>query len=430
MGLQVPDGNGGMPLSRRRMPKTLDDFIGQSHLVAQGKPIRTMLTNNIIHSMIFYGPPASGKTSLAEIIAEMLQCEFITSSALTIDSDQIREHLKTAEKNLQSGKRTVLFIDEIHRLIKPKQDAFLSAMEHGMIHIIGATTENPYFIIQPALRSRLFIYEFKPLTRTDLETILDNAIAKDQAMRDLGIEFAGDAKRTLIDLTLDPRVMLDTLEMIALAKSGESAMQITVEDIEELLQKADTKYNQGDAHYDVISAFVKSVRGSDPDAAIYYLAMMLEGGEDPLFIARRLIILAAEDIGLAYPEALPVAVACYQAIERIGMPEGQLVLAETTGLLAGAPKSNTTTMAIGKARSDIQNGNVMQIPPYLRDSHYKGATDLGRGIGYKYPHAFPDHYIEQAYTEKPVKYFEANDLGFEKRIRDWLERIRAKKRGG
>lgn len=416
--------NENLPLSKRMMPHRLDDFQGQSHLTAVGKPVRTMLENRICHSMIFFGPPATGKTSLARIIAEELSYHFESTNALTLTSDSIRNLLQNAEFRNQNGKRTIVFVDEIHRLNKPKQDAFLSSLEHGIIIMIGATTENPYFIMQPALRSRLFIYEFFPLTHEDKSRILDHALEADEFLRGLNVQFDGDAKNALIESAGDPRMMLNTLEMVVLNKAMSDEIVIGIEDIASVLQKPETYYSQADGHYDVISAFIKSVRGSDPDAAMYYLTLMMDSGEDVLFIARRLIILASEDVGLAYPEALPVAVACYTALEKIGMPEGALVLAETTCLLASVPKSNSTTIALSKARADIQGGNVMPVPMHVRDAHYSGAKKLGRGIDYKYPHDYPNHYIRQTYTEKPVHYFDPGELGFEKRIKEWLEKLK------
>ncbi|MGA2143049.1 MAG: replication-associated recombination protein A, partial [Brevinematales bacterium] len=387
--------NTNLPLSKRLMPKTLESFIGQEHLTGEGKPIRAMIDNKTIYSMIFYGPPATGKTSLAEIIAGELKCSFIRTNALQLDNDGIRKILASAEERSLAGVRTIVFIDEIHRLIKPKQDAFLSSLENGEIAVIGATTENPYFVMQPALRSRLFIYEFKPHTREDLEKILDNAISDDTVLSKFKIEFGSGARDLLIGLSGDARRLLNILEMAVFSSGNSGRVAITRDKIFEITQSAETKYSDKEGHYDAISAFIKSVRGSDPDASLYYLAIMLEGGEDPLFIARRLIILSSEDIGLAYPEGLTAAVSCYEGIERIGMPEGRILLAFTTVLLAGVPKSNTAYMALNKAQEDIKKGNIMNVPDYLRSSSFSGAEDLGRGIGYKYPHDFENHYIDQ-----------------------------------
>ncbi len=409
------------PLSKRMMPDNLGEFVGQTHLVGKNKPIRVMLENKIIHSMIFYGPPATGKTSLAEIIAKEMNYNFFNTNALTLDNDEIREILKHAK---DSTNKTIVFIDEIHRLNKPKQDIFLSSLEHGELIIIGATTENPYFVLNPALRSRVFIYEFFPLTPEEKKTILYNAINKDEFLIKFKIELSEEALTFLVENIADARQMLNLLEIAVLSFGLKEKIYISYENLTSIFQKTETKYSNKESHYDVISAFIKSVRGSDPDSAIYYLALMLESGEDPLFIARRLIILSAEDIGLAYPEALNIATACYEAIERIGMPEGRIVLAMTTIYLAGLPKSNSAYLAIDKALEDIRKGNIMNVPSYLREAGFYGADKLGRGIGYKYPHDFPNHYVKQKYTEKDVSYYTPTELGFEKKIKDWLEKIR------
>ncbi len=415
-----------LPLSKRMMPKNLSEFVGQDHLIKQGKPIFTMIQNKSIHSMIFYGPPATGKTSLAEIISNELHYSFIKTNALTLDSDSIKLILKDAGNKALTGTKTVVFIDEIHRLIRPKQDAFLSSLENGEIIIIGATTENPYFILQPAFRSRVFIYEFKPHTINELDQILDMAMKNDPVISRLSIEFQTDTRDYLIEISGEARRLLNTIEMAILSSPPSEKIILSREDIERIIQGSDTRYSDKEGHFDTISAFIKSVRGSDIDAAIYYLAFMIHSGKDPLFIARRLIILSAEDIGLAYPEALPVAVSCYEAIEKIGMPEGRIILAETTVLLAGVPKSNSAYLAIDKALEDVQNGNVMNVPPYLREAGFYGAKDLGRGMGYRYPHDYTNHHIQQNYTEKPVSYYNPGELGFEKKIAEWMKKLHKK----
>ncbi len=413
-----------LPLSKRMMPQNLSQFMGQKHLTAPGRPIYTMLENKMVHSMIFYGPPATGKTSLAEIIARESQCHFIMSSALTLDSEEIRNHLKTAQQKKTEGYDTILFIDEIHRLYKPKQDAFLSAIENGLVHIIGATTENPYFIMQPALRSRVFIYEFKNLSDLDKRSILTHALQEDEFLNKLDISLEEGATETLLELAADPRMLLNTLEMTILSKGPGEKWTLNSDDFRTILNRSDTRYSSDEGHYDTISAFIKSVRGSDPDAAVYYLMVMLESGEDPLFIARRLIILAGEDIGLAYPEGLSIAVSAYTALEKIGMPEGVYPLIHVTTLLAGVPKSNSTTLAMGRARRDIESGKRLDIPSYLREASFKGAKDLGRGIGYKYPHDYPNHWVDQKYLSEDLRYYEPGELGFEKKIKDWLSHLK------
>jgi putative ATPase len=408
--------NTNLPLSKRLMPKSLEDFIGQEHLIGREKPIRIMLENKTIYSMIFYGPPATGKTSLAEIIANELNCSFIRTNAVTLDSDEIRKILASAEERAVAGVRTIVFIDEIHRLIKPKQDAFLSSLENGEIVVIGATTENPYFAMQSALRSRLFVYEFKNHTREEMDRILDYALSGDEVLSKYKIEFETGARDLLIDLSGDARRLLNILEMVVFSSGNLKTIKIARDKILEITQSAETRYSDKEGHYDVISAFIKSVRGSDADAALYYLALMLEGGEDPLFIARRLIILSSEDIGLAYPEGLSAAVSCYEGIERIGMPEGRILLAFTTVLLACVPKSNTAYMAFNRAQDDVKGGNIMNVPDYLRSP--------SRGKDYKYPHDYKNHYIEQKYTERDVSYYEPGSLGFERKIADWIRKLK------
>jgi putative ATPase len=415
------------PLSKRMMPRTLDEFAGQAHLVGPGKPVRTMVERGVLHSMIFYGPPATGKTSLANIIAKSLDCRFVTENALTLDAEGIRKLLHDSRDAADAGKRTIVFIDEIHRLTRPKQDAFLPALENGEVTVIGATTENPYFIVVPAFRSRVFIYEFKPHGQADLARLLDRALAADPVLSRLPLAVDEGARETLLTMTGDPRRMLNALEMAVLSKPAGETISVSREDVLEILQNADTRYDRESAHYDAISAFIKSVRGSDVDAAIYWLAVMIAGGEDPLFIARRLVILAAEDIGLAYPEGLAAAVAAYHAVENIGMPEGRIVLAEATALLAGVPKSNSAYRAVDTALADVRANGVQEVPPYLRSASYSGAEELGRGIGYVYPHENPNHWAKQAYTLKPVKFYEPGNLGFEKKISDWMKTLKGEK---
>lgn len=409
------------PLALRMRPRILDEFIGQGHLIGKGKPISVMLENSTLHSMILFGPPACGKTSLAELMASALEYRFVPKNALTLDSEAIRKILKDAESAQRENVKTLLFVDEIHRLYKPKQDAFLSALEEGLITLVGATTENPYFILQPALRSRLFIYNLKSLSQKELNTLLFRAFQQDEFLQESGMVLSEEAREKLLNLSADPRILLNTLELAVLAKRLGEEKVISGHDIDEILQRPDNRYSSKEGHFDTISAFIKSIRGSDIDAALYYLAVMLSGGEDPLFIARRLIISASEDIGLAYPEALPVAVACYTACEKIGMPEARICLAETTALLAGVAKSNSAYLAVEKALADVAEGKVMSVPMHLRNATFQGEKDAGKGSGYRYPHDFPRHFIQESYTEKPVSYFEAGELGFEKKIKEWQE---------
>jgi len=410
------------PLSRRMMPATLEEFVGQTHLLGEEGPIRAMIEHGRLHSMIFYGPPASGKTSLAELLARHFHYRYVRTHAATLSSEEIKKILDEARATLDVTP-TLVFVDEIHRLVKPKQDLFLASMEEGEIILIGATTENPYFVLQPALRSRLFIYEFKPHSREELKTILTRAMHKDEFLQKTRITLAPDAEDYLLSVSTDARILLNTLEMAVLTLPLQPHPVITREHLLAIARRPDTSYSE-DMHYDVISAFIKSVRGSDPDAALYYLAWMITSGEDPLFIARRLVILAAEDIGLAYPEALPHAVACYEAVNTIGMPEARIILAETTILLASVPKSNSAYQAIDKALAHVQSTKPEGVPAYLRESHFSGAKQLGRGIGYKYPHDYPRHYVPQAYTLHPVHFYDPGELGFEHKLKTWLEQLK------
>ncbi|MCX7881649.1 MAG: replication-associated recombination protein A [Brevinematales bacterium] len=410
------------PLSRRMMPTSLDEFIGQSHLLGPKGPIRAMIEQGRLHSMVFYGPPACGKTSLAELLAKHFHYRYVRTHAATISNEEIKNILDEA-RNTLSTTPTLVFVDEIHRLVKPKQDLFLASMEEGDIILIGATTENPYFVLQPAIRSRLFIYEFHPHSREELHTILLRAFERDEFLKKSEVTLTFEAKEYLLSVSTDARIMLNTLEMAVLTLPLQANPMITKEHLENLAKKPDTSYSE-DMHYDVISAFIKSVRGSDPDAALYYLAWMIESGEDPLFIARRLIILAAEDVGLAYPEALPHAVACYEAVNTIGMPEARIILAETTVLLACVPKSNSSYTAIDKALEYIRTHKPQRVPSHLQESHFVGASSLGRGKGYKYPHDYPKHYVKQSYTPTPVHFYEPGHLGFEHKLKIWLENLK------
>ncbi len=410
-----------VPLARRSAPKDFDEYEGQSHLLGENKSITMMVAKKMVQSMVFYGPPASGKTGLARIIAEKINAEFISVNALNLNSDDIRNILQKATHNQEMGKQTVLFIDEIHRLTRPKQDVFLESLESGKVVLIGATTENPYFALQPALRSRILIFEFFPLTKEHLKNILDRALANDQLLLELEVSIDDDAEEFLLNYSSDPRNMLTILETAVLTKSiGNNT--ITKQDLESIIQKADTVYDHKNAHYDVISAFIKSIRGSDPDAALYYLSLMLESGEDPRFIFRRLLISAVEDVGLAYPEAISVVHACAESFERIGFPEGNLLLSHATLFLAGLPKSNSV-LSIYESSSFVRQGNVFPVPMHLRDAHHPGVKELGRGVGYKYPHDFEEHFVEQQYTDSPVSFYKPQELGFEKKIKDRLARL-------
>ena len=414
-----------MPLSKRVIPSTIDDFVGQQHLLAPGKPIRTMIETRILHSMILVGPPASGKTSLAHLISRQMNMMFISESALTIDSESLKKIF-----SISSNK--ILFIDEFHRLTKPKQDMLLGPLERGEIIIIGATTENPNFIIQPALRSRIFTFELYPLNDKEIKKIILNALKIDKILSNKKIRVSDEALDFLIEYTKDVRKSMNAIEICInqKIKSENELNEIVIEkeNIQTLLQSKDTGYSKIVGHYDVISAFIKSIRGSDPDAAVYYLSIMLESGEDPLFIARRLNILASEDIGLAYPEALPVATSAYIACEKIGLPEARIILAEVTVLFSLLPKSNTAYMALENATSDIRKNGTMPVPEHLKNIHIE--SDLKTYISsnnskdYRYPHDFPNHFINESYLSSKKQFFHFSNLGFEKQLKKWFDYLR------
>lgn len=412
-----------LPLSKRVMPECLDDFFGQQHLVGPNKPIRTMIEKKILHSMILVGPPACGKTSLANIISKEFNLLFIKESALTLDSDSLKKIF-----NISSHK--VLFIDEIHRLTKPKQDMLLGPLERGEIWIIGATTENPLFIMQPALRSRIFVFELKELSKEDKKNIIYNTIKKDKIFSSYQVIFEENALDNLIQSSFDIRKALNTLEIILLEAIKENSdkkvenknLVVTNEKISLILQTKETLYSDYDGHYNTISAYIKSIRGSDIDASLYYLALMLESGEDPLFIARRLVILASEDIGLAYPEALSIATSALLAIEKIGMPEARIILAEVTTLFASLPKSNSAYMGLEAAIKSVKEEPIMKIPSHLKNIEVK-AFGKEEKQPYKYPHNYPKHWVKQKYLEKDRKFFNFGDLGFEAKLARWHKNL-------
>ncbi|MGL4562507.1 MAG: replication-associated recombination protein A [Brevinema sp.] len=408
------------PLSYRMVPKTLDHYQGQEHLIGNNGPIKTMLEYKIIQSMIFYGPPASGKTALAKLIADHMQIEYLSVNALTLNNEEIRQIHDKANANREQQKKTLVFIDEIHRLTKPKQDAFLSSLESGLILLIGASTENPYFSLNPALRSRVLMFEFFPLQIKEKESILLRALAEDKFFEKIGVSLESDAKDFLLEYTSDPRNMLNVLETAVLTLPI-AEVCITKKHLESMMQKTDTQYNTKDMHYDVVSAFIKSVRGSDPDAVLYYLALMIHSGEDPRFIFRRLMISAVEDVGMAYPEAINVVVSCAEAFERVGYPEGQLHLSHAALYLAGLPKSNTV-LAIHDALRDVQQGKMMPIPSYLKDEHHF-SNNKQNAPKYKYPHDYPNHFVKQKYTSGSPSYYFPSEQGFEKKIADRLKRL-------
>ena len=397
------------PLAVRMRPRNLEEFIGQEHILGKGKFLRRAIEADRLGSIIFYGPPGSGKTTLAKVISNLTKSNFQNLNAVTSGVGDLRQVIKAAEERLgMYNEKTILFIDEIHRFNKSQQDALLPSVEDGTLTLIGATTENPYFEINGPLRSRSRIFQLASLNDDQVGEII-NLSSKDEE-RGLGkynFNLTKEAKEHLIRCSAgDARIALNSLEMAVLTTSPDKdgIRQIDLAVVEDCLQRPAVSYDKrGDYHYDVISAFIKSIRGSDPHAALHYLARMLDAGEDPKFIARRIIVHASEDIGMADPQALQVAVAAFHALDFIGMPEARINLAQAVIHLSLAPKSNSVITAIDNALNDVRNGEVGEVPSHLADTSYKGAKDLGKGIGYQYPHDFPDNWIEQQYLPDKLK---------------------------
>ena len=421
-------GSAGAPLPVRMRPASLDEVVGQAHLLAPGSPLRRMVEGSGVASVILYGPPGSGKTTLAALISQATGRRFEALSALSAGVKDVRAVIDSARSALIRGEQTVLFIDEVHRFSKTQQDALLSAVENRVVLLVAATTENPSFSVVAPLLSRSLILQLRPLTADDIRTVVQRAI---EDPRGLGgrVAVQPEAVDLLVQLAAgDARRALTALE-VAVESAEEAGEVVGVETIEQSLDKAAVRYDRdGDQHYDVISAFIKSVRGSDVDAALHYLARMLVAGEDPRFIARRLVILASEDIGMADPTALQTAVAAAQTVQLIGMPEAQLTLAHATVHLATAPKSNAVTTALGAAMDDIKAGRAGTVPAHLRDGHYSGAAALGNAQGYKYSHDDPDGVVTQQYPPDElvgVDYYRPTAHGAESPIVKRLERLRA-----
>ncbi len=417
--IQIPQ----IPLAERARPKTINEFQGQKELLDPGKPVRSMIEKDALSSFILWGPPGSGKTTIAKIIANQTNSDFHQINAVSSGVKEVRAIIEIANLNRLQNKKTILFIDEIHRFNKGQQDALLNAVESGLIILIGATTENPSFEVIPALRSRTRIFVLEPLTKNDLHNILDFALQKD--------EFLSSLKINEIDVDFliflsggDARVMLNILEAAITQEIENQPININKEILENIIQKKNILYDKGgEEHYNVISAFIKSVRGSDPDAALYWLARMLEGGEDPLFIARRLVVLASEDIGNASPNALVLAEAAFSAIDKIGMPEARIILAQCTTYLAASSKSNSSYSGIENAISDVRDKPLYPVPLHLRNAPTKLMKEIGYGKEYKYPHEFKDHFILEEYLPeklRDVQYYFPSESGQEKNLKERL----------
>lgn len=421
------------PLASRLRPTTLDEVVGQQHIVGKDKLLYRAIKADKLSSIIFYGPPGTGKTTLAKVIANTTSAEFMQINATSAGKKDMEEVVAAAKNNQgMYGKKTILFIDEIHRFNKGQQDYLLPFVEDGTIILIGATTENPYFEVNPALLSRSVIFELKKLSTEDIRTLLLRAVNDtEKGMGSYHAQIDDDALDFLADMANgDARAALTAIELGILTtdRSADGVIHITLEVAGECIQKRVINYDKtGDNHYDTISAFIKSMRGSDPDAAVYYLARMLYAGEDVKFIARRIMILASEDIGNADPQALQVAVAAAQAVERLGMPEARIVLAQAVTYMASAPKSNSAINAIDKAMRVVQETKTPPVPVHLQDAHYKSAGKLGHGQGYKYAHDYKNHYVKQQYLPDGLTgevFYEPSENGYEQKIRAYYKKIK------
>ena len=421
------------PLAARMRPATLDEVVGQKHILGKETLLYRAIKADKLSSIILYGPPGSGKTTIAQVIAKTTKAEFTQINATSAGKKDMEDVIGAAKDRMgMYGRKTILFIDEIHRFNKGQQDYLLPFVEDGTVILIGATTENPYFEVNGALISRSIIFELKALEPADVrELLVRAAIDSERGLGALRVELHEEALDFLSDISGgDARSALNALELGALstAPSDDGKIHITLQVAQDCIQKRVVRYDKiGDNHYDTISAFIKSMRGSDPDAAVYYLARMLYAGEDIKFIARRIMICAAEDVGNADPRALEVAVAAAQAVERLGMPEARIPLAQAVTYVATAPKSNAAYLAIDAAMQKVQEERIKTIPPHLQDAHYKGAGKLGHGIGYLYAHDYPNHYVKQQYLPDEIVgtvFYEPTENGYEAEIRDHMRRLK------
>ena len=421
------------PLASRLRPRTLDEIVGQQHIVGKDKLLYRAIKADQLGSLIFYGPPGTGKTTLAKVIANTTSGEFRQINATVAGKKDMEEVVKNAQDiRGMYGRKTILFVDEIHRFNKGQQDYLLPFVEDGTLILIGATTENPYFEVNGALISRSRIFELKPLGKEDIKELIRRAVYdKERGMGAYGGEIDEEALEFLADAANgDARAALNAVELgiLTTERGGDGKIHLDLETAQECIQKrAEKKKKNGDNHYDTISAFIKSMRGSDPDAAVYYLARMLYAGEDIKFIARRIMICAAEDVGNADPQALCVAVAASQAVERIGMPEAQIILSQAASYVATAPKSNSACNAVFAAMEAVRSRRTESVPPHLQDGHYRGAGKLGRAKGYLYAHDFPNHYVKQQYLPDGLEgtvFYQPSDNGYEKQIKAHMQFIR------
>ena len=421
------------PLASRMRPTTLDEVVGQKHIIGKDKLLYRAIKADKLGSVIFYGPPGTGKTTLAKVIANTTSARFEQINATVAGKKDMEEIVKNAKDSIgMYGQKTILFVDEIHRFNKSQQDYLLPFVEDGTITLIGATTENPYFEVNNALLSRSRIFELKPLEKQDIRELVMRAVYDtEKGMGTYGADITDEAADFLADVANgDARAALNAVELGILTtdKSDDGKIHITIDVAAECIQKRVVRYDHdGDNHYDTISAFIKSMRGSDPDAAVYYLARMLYAGEDVKFIARRIMICASEDVGNADPNALVVAVSAAQAVERIGMPESQIILSQAASYVATAPKSNAAYMGIAKAMKTVADMRTMPVPAHLQDKHYKGAEKLGHGLGYKYAHDYPNHYVTQQYLPdgmEGMRFYEPSENGYEKKIKEHMAFIK------
>lgn len=421
------------PLAQRLRPSSIEEVVGQEHIIGKDKLLYRAIKADKLSSIIFYGPPGTGKTTLAKVIANSTKADFIQMNATTSGKKEMQQAVQKAKDNLgMFRKKTILFIDEIHRFNKAQQDYLLPFVEDGTVILIGATTENPYFEVNGALISRSNIFELYPLTNEEIQEIIKKAVYDEEkgmgmykaVIHDRALEFLADMAEG------DARTALNAVELGILTTEPDldGRIHLSLEVAEQCIQRRAFRYDKsGDNHYDTISAFIKSMRGSDPDAAIYYLAKMVDAGESVTFIARRIMICASEDVGNADPQAIQVAVAASEAVERIGMPEARIILAQAAAYVASAPKSNAACMAIDEALDVVRTKRVSGVPNHLRDSHYKGAANLGHGIGYQYAHDYPNHYVKQQYlpdTLVGTRFYRPSENGYEKRIKEHLQFLR------